>query len=120
VRRTLGVANEAASAALRFACQEVVPRLGRTGEEISSILHALDGGYVAAGTVWSPLRGLVNVLPTGRNFYSVDPKAVPSRMAYQTGQAMADSLLKRHLDEVASIRSRWDCRCGYVGDADQR
>lgn len=100
VQRTLGVANEAASAALRFACQEVVPRLGRTGEEISSILHALDGGYVAAGPSGSPLRGLINVLPTGRNFYSVDPKAVPSRMAYQTGQAMADSLLKRHLDEV--------------------
>ena len=100
VQRTLGVANEAASAVLRFACQEVVPRLGRTGEEISSILHALDGGYVAAGPSGSPLRGLVNVLPTGRNFYSVDPKAVPSRMAYQTGQAMADSLLKRHLDEV--------------------
>jgi cobaltochelatase CobN len=100
VQRTLGVGNEAASAALRFACQEVVPRLGRTGEEISSILHALDGGYVAAGPSGSPLRGLVNVLPTGRNFYSVDPKAVPSRMAYETGQAMADSLLKRHLDDV--------------------
>ena len=100
VQRTLGVANDAVTAALRFACQEVVPRLGRTGEEINSILHALDGGYVAAGPSGSPLRGLVNVLPTGRNFYSVDPKAVPSRMAYQTGQAMADSLLKRHLDEV--------------------
>ena len=86
-------------AALRFACQEVVPRLARTGDEITAILHALDGGYVPAGPSGSPLRGLINVLPTGRNFYSVDPKAIPSRMAYQTGQAMAESLLRRHLDE---------------------
>ena len=50
----------------------------------------------------SPLRGLVNVLPTGRNFYSVDPKAIPSRLAYETGQAMAESLLQRHLDETGT------------------
>ena len=42
------------------------------------MLHALDGGYVPAGPSGSPTRGLVNVLPTGRNFYSVDPKAIPS------------------------------------------
>ncbi len=95
----LGAQQEAVAAALRFACQEVVPRLARTGDEITAILHAMDGGYVPAGPSGSPLRGLINVLPTGRNFYSVDPKAVPSRMAYQTGQAMAESLLRRHLDE---------------------
>jgi cobaltochelatase CobN len=95
----LGAQHEAVAAALRFACREVVPRLARTGDEIAAILHAMDGGYVPAGPSGSPLRGLINVLPTGRNFYSVDPKAIPSRMAYQTGQAMAESLLRRHLDE---------------------
>jgi cobaltochelatase CobN len=100
VERILGAQNEAATAALGFACQEVVPRLARTRDEITAILHALDGGYVPAGPSGSPLRGLINVLPTGRNFYSVDPKAIPSRLAYQTGQAMADSLLQRHLDET--------------------
>ena len=95
----LGAQHEAVVAALRFACREVVPRLARTGDEIAAILHAMDGGYVPAGPSGSPLRGLINVLPTGRNFYSVDPKAIPSRMAYQTGQAMAESLLRRHLDE---------------------
>jgi cobaltochelatase CobN len=99
VDRVLGAQHEAAAAALDFACREVVPRLVRTGDEITAILHALDGGYVPAGPSGSPLRGLINVLPTGRNFYSVDPKAIPSRMAYQTGQAMAESLLRRHLDE---------------------
>jgi cobaltochelatase CobN len=81
---------------LEFAATEIVPRLARTTDEIDAVLHALDGGYVPAGPSGSPLRGLINVLPTGRNFYSVDPKAVPSRLAWETGQAMADSLLARY------------------------
>jgi cobaltochelatase CobN len=81
---------------LRFAASEVVPRLSGTAGEIDQILRALDGRFIAAGPSGSPLRGLVNVLPTGRNFYSVDPKAVPSRLAWETGSAMADSLLARY------------------------
>ena len=63
------------------------------------MLFRSDGGFVPAGPSGSPLRGLVNVLPTGRNFYTVDPRAVPSRLAWQTGQAMADSLVQRYLSE---------------------
>jgi cobaltochelatase CobN len=85
---------------LRFAATEVVPRLARTTDEIDRTLHALNGGYVPAGPSGSPLRGLVNVLPTGRNFYSVDPRAVPSRLAWDTGQAMANSLLERYLADT--------------------
>ncbi|MFV2085682.1 cobaltochelatase subunit CobN [Micromonospora sp. LOL_021] len=81
---------------LRFAATEVVPRLARTTDELTHVAHALAGGYVPAGPSGSPLRGLINVLPTGRNFYSVDPKAVPSRLAWETGQAMAESLLARY------------------------
>jgi cobaltochelatase CobN len=82
---------------LRFAAKEVVPRLAGTAREIDQVLAALDGRYIAAGPSGSPLRGLINVLPTGRNFYSVDPKAMPSRLAWETGVAMADSLLQRYL-----------------------
>ena len=82
---------------LEFACTEVVPRLRATTGEINAVLHALDGGYIPAGPSGSPTRGLVNVLPTGRNFYSVDPKAIPSRNSFRTGLALADSLLARHL-----------------------
>ena len=85
---------------LAFAATEVVPRLARTTDELDHALHALDGGFVPAGPSGSPLRGLVNVLPTGRNFYTVDPKAVPSRLAWETGRAMADSLVERHLADT--------------------
>ncbi|MGV4922805.1 cobaltochelatase subunit CobN [Streptomyces sp. BHT-5-2] len=84
---------------LDFAAREVVPRLAATTDELDHALHALNGGFVPAGPSGSPLRGLVNVLPTGRNFYSVDPKAVPSRLAWETGQALADSLLDRYRDD---------------------
>ena len=85
---------------LEFAATQVVPRLDRTTDELDHLLHALDGGFIPAGPSGSPLRGLVNVLPTGRNFYTVDPRAVPSRLAYDTGLAMADSLLERHLSDT--------------------
>ena len=84
---------------LEFACTELVPRLNATAGEIDAVLHALDGGYVPAGPSGSPTRGLVNVLPTGRNFYSVDPKAIPSRTSFETGLALADSLIARHLTD---------------------
>ncbi|AIA04584.1 cobaltochelatase subunit CobN [Streptomyces noursei] len=84
---------------LDFAARQVVPRLAGTTAEVDHAVHALNGGFVPAGPSGSPLRGLVNVLPTGRNFYSVDPKAVPSRLAWETGQALADSLLTRYRED---------------------
>ncbi|MCL8026957.1 cobaltochelatase subunit CobN [Nocardioides bruguierae] len=88
---------------LRFAATEVVPRLARTTDELDAVLHALEGGFVPAGPSGSPLRGLVNVLPTGRNFYTVDPRAVPSRLAWQTGQALAESLVRRHVEDTGEV-----------------
>jgi cobaltochelatase CobN len=95
----LGVADPGVAGVLRFAAEEVVPRLVRTPEEMGNLLSGLGGGYVPAGPSGSPTRGLVNVLPTGRNFYSVDPKALPSRLSWEVGQGLADDLLRRYLDE---------------------
>jgi cobaltochelatase CobN len=102
VAATLGTDNAAVVDVLTFAATEVVPRLAATTDEITRTLHALDGGFIPAGPSGSPLRGLINVLPTGRNFYSVDPRAVPSRLAWETGQAMADSLLEHYLADTGS------------------
>jgi cobaltochelatase CobN len=92
--------NELVAKILDFAATEIVPRLAATTDEITHTLHALDGGYIPAGPSGSPLRGLINVLPTGRNFYSVDPRAVPSRLAWETGQGLADSLVQRYLADT--------------------
>jgi cobaltochelatase CobN len=100
VAEVLGEPLSTVEAVLDFAATEVVPRLGRTTDELDAVLHALDGGYVPAGPSGSPTRGLVNVLPTGRNFYSVDPKAIPSRLSWDVGQALAESLAQRHLADT--------------------
>ncbi|HEY3464326.1 MAG TPA: cobaltochelatase subunit CobN [Amycolatopsis sp.] len=92
--------DEDVARVLSFAAEEIVPRLAGTTGELDAVLHALDGGYIPAGPSGSPLRGLVNVLPTGRNFYTVDPKAIPSRLAWETGQALADSLLRRYREDT--------------------
>lgn len=95
----LGALDEGVISSLRFAAEEVVPRLLRTPDEIENLLKGLQGGYVPAGPSGSPTRGLVNVLPTGRNFYSVDPKALPSELSWEVGRELAESLLRRYLEE---------------------
>ncbi|MDQ1384913.1 MAG: cobaltochelatase CobN, partial [Actinomycetota bacterium] len=96
VEAELGVDGPDVVRVLEFAAREVVPRLARTTDEITHTLHALNGGFVPPGPSGSPTRGVVGVLPTGRNFYSVDPKAIPSRLAWDVGRALADSLLARY------------------------
>ncbi len=95
----LGAADAGVVRVLEFAATEVVPRLIKTEDEVENLLHGLDGGFVPSGPSGSPTRGVVNVLPTGRNFYSVDPKALPSRLALETGQRLAEDLLARSLSE---------------------
>jgi cobaltochelatase CobN len=95
----LGLVDAGLVRTLRFAAGDVVPRLMRTPEEVDNLLGGLGGGYVPAGPSGSPTRGLVNVLPTGRNFYSVDPKALPSPLSWEVGQDLAENLLQRYLEE---------------------
>lgn len=67
--------------------------------ERAALLAALDGKHVAPGPAGSPWRGRRDVLPTGRNLYTVDTRAVPSRDATEQGQRLADALLTRHLQD---------------------
>lgn len=98
-REVLGFVDEGVVRALRFAAGEVVPRLLGAHGEMEGLLRGLSGRYVPAGPSGSPTRGQLNVLPTGRNFYSVDPRAIPSRLSWEVGQDLARDLLRRHLRE---------------------
>jgi len=82
---------------LAFVCDELLPNLRRTDEEVHNLLRALDGEHVPAGPSGAPTRGMAQVLPTGRNFYSVDPRGLPTAAAWEVGQQLADDLLERHL-----------------------
>ena len=63
------------------------------------LLAALDGGFVQPGPAGAPARGRIDVLPTGRNLYSVDPRAVPTRTAWEIGRRTAEALLTRHAQD---------------------
>jgi cobaltochelatase CobN len=84
---------------MTWVCDWLVPRLGQTGDELANLLRGLDGRHVPAGPSGSLTRGGAHVLPTGRNFYSLDPKALPSELSWEVGCRLADRLLERHLDE---------------------
>ncbi|MGB8812371.1 MAG: cobaltochelatase subunit CobN, partial [Paracoccaceae bacterium] len=72
---------------------------GQAAGEMAGLLTALDGKRVAPGPAGSPYRGRTDVLPTGRNLFSVDPRAVPSRAAHAQGVKLAEELLRRHLQD---------------------
>ncbi|MFP5364872.1 MAG: cobaltochelatase subunit CobN [Thermoleophilia bacterium] len=99
----LGRTDAALARALRFACDTVVPRIAQTTDELVHVLGALEGHHVPAGPSGSPTRGRVDVLPTGRNFYSVDPRALPSQLSYETGTRLAQALLDRHLADHGEL-----------------
>ncbi|RMC41224.1 cobaltochelatase subunit CobN [Paracoccus siganidrum] len=68
-------------------------------EERAGLLAALAGRHVAPGPSGSPARGRADVLPTGRNLFSVDPRAVPTPAAHAQGVKLAEELLRRHLQD---------------------
>ncbi|WP_259536476.1 cobaltochelatase subunit CobN [Halalkaliarchaeum sp. AArc-CO] len=84
---------------LEYVCEEAVPRVRGASAEIPRIADALDGGYVPPGGSGAPTRGGVDLLPTGRNFYTLDPRKVPARPAWEVGREVAEGVLERHRDE---------------------
>jgi len=73
---------------------------GQCGDqERAGLLTGLAGRRVAAGPSGSPYRGRSDVLPTGRNLYTTDPRAVPSRAAHVQGVKLAEELLRKHLQD---------------------
>ena len=94
-----GHTTEPIEAALDYARTVLVPKLAEGAhDEIEHLLHALDGGYIPPGPSGAPTRGMAHVLPTGRNFYTVDPRALPTAASWQVGQRLAADLVVRDDD----------------------
>ena len=85
---------------LTYISSFLVPALEATTDEITNTLGACGGCYVPSGPSGTPTRGTADILPTGRNFYSIDPRCVPSAAAWKVGVDLGDALLKRYLDET--------------------
>lgn len=84
---------------LEFVCNTVKPRLDAVSDEIRYFVEGVNGSFVPPGGSGCPTRGRVSILPTGRNFYSIDPAAVPTKAAWEVGVRLGDGLLERYLQD---------------------
>ena len=99
VGAALGTPDAQTQRVLEYVADTIYPALMKTPDEIGNLLRGLEGKYVPPGPSGAPTRGMANILPTGRNFYSGDPKSIPSPAAWETGKQLADSLLDKYLEE---------------------
>ncbi|WP_349360252.1 cobaltochelatase subunit CobN [Stappia sp.] len=90
----------ATAAVLEEIRTRIAPAVAASGDnEIAAVVDALAGRFVPPGPSGAPTRGRPDVLPTGRNFYSVDVRAVPTETAWRIGAASAERLVERHFQD---------------------
>ena len=77
----------------------VAPKLKMTAREIPQLLRGMDKKYIEPGASGLLSKGKIEILPTGRNFYSVDTRSVPTRAAWEVGIKIADNLLHKYLHQ---------------------
>ena len=95
-----GFENKGLSEVLESVREVAIPRLDACGAaEMGNLLSALAGRFVPAGPSGAPSRGRLDVLPTGRNFFSVDVRNLPTPTAWRIGFQSANLLLERHLQD---------------------
>lgn len=99
VKKTLHSTTNDTLQALRYVTENLVENISLCTEELTATLDALSGTFVQPGPSGSPTRGQADILPTGRNFYSVDPNKIPTPAAWQVGKQLGDALIARYLQE---------------------
>ncbi|WP_129628825.1 cobaltochelatase subunit CobN [Candidatus Oscillochloris fontis] len=88
---------------LSYVRDALIPRLQQTKDELESIRLGLAGEHVLPGGSGAPTRGMADVLPSGRNFYTVDPQKLPSLAAWEVGVALGDAMVERYRTETGSL-----------------
>ncbi|MBQ8919429.1 MAG: cobaltochelatase subunit CobN, partial [Acidaminococcaceae bacterium] len=95
--------NEAAAADLKtisyFIVNKLAPDLAKTKQEITNTLRALNGEFIEPGPGGAPTSGRADILPTGRNFYGVDPYNLPTPVAWDLGKLLAEQAVSRFIKE---------------------
>lgn len=84
-------------AVCRYVCTAIAPNLGKTVQEMTNTLRALGGEFIEPAPAGAPTSGRADVLPTGRNFYGIDPRLLPTKLAWETGRKMADAVISDYI-----------------------
>lgn len=85
-----------------YICDVIAPNLAMTRQEITNTLRALNGEYIEPGPGGAPTSGRADILPTGRNFFGVDPNNLPTPAAWELGKLLADQVITRYISEENS------------------
>lgn len=88
---------------MQLIVDEIIPKLERTSDELDNYLIGLNGGFVLPSKGGSPSRGNLDILPTGRNMYSIVPDEMPSQAAYELGKTLGKQLLEKYLMEEENL-----------------
>ncbi|MGP8320342.1 MAG: cobaltochelatase subunit CobN, partial [Methanosarcinaceae archaeon] len=94
--------NKAGIFSVKEKAAEILWRID-SSDEISALFHGFDAGYIEPGPSGLITRGKPEVMPTGRNFYSLDPYKVPTKAAWRIGQRLADGVINKYVDEHDKI-----------------
>ena len=95
-------AGESAISQLRDRIYDISSRIDAS-DEIGALLHGFDVGYIEPGPSGLITRGKPEILPTGRNFYSLDPFKIPTKAAWRIGERLADGVIRKYEEEHGRI-----------------
>ena len=101
-----GLPWQETSPVLSWIGEVLLPLLHQSEQEIVNLMRGLGGEYIASGASGAPTRGRPDVLPTGRNFYGVDIRAIPTETAWQVGCKAAEALIERYTQEKGEYPQR--------------
>lgn len=105
IKRTLedeGLHHPDFSRAIDYLRGQLLPHLEACKEEMNSFFEGLQGKFILPGKSGNISRGGADLLPTGRNFYTLDPLTVPSRSAWKTGRELGDQVLRSYFESHGS------------------
>lgn len=91
--------KEQLAVVLSYICTKLVLNLAMTNQELGNLLRALEGKYIEPAPGGAPSNGRADILPTGRNFYGVDPYNLPTNTAWQIGWQLSEQVISRFILE---------------------
>lgn len=84
---------------ISYVCNHIYPSIMKMTDETDNFVSGISGRYIPPGPSGSPTRGNAHLLPTGTNFYSIDPDAIPSEASWRVGSKMAEDMIARYVED---------------------
>ena len=95
--KMLGNITDGIKKSISYVCNHIYPSIVRMTDETDNFVLGISGRYVPPGPSGSPTRGNAHLLPTGTNFYSIDPDAIPSEASWRVGNKMAEDMVAHYV-----------------------